>query len=189
MFESVLVLRRHIPFRQRLANKDEHDCVESITEAGMTRDLQRIERVQQGLREESLEALICALPNNVLLLTGYWPVIGLSVALATRQGRVALVVPEDEKDLARHSWADEIHSFQPASLKELRVALESVRGPLAKAVSSLKLEHGSAIGYEHDEASVPAPYVAVHFYGPAISELLQSAIPGANLVPASHLLQ
>ncbi len=36
----------------------------------MTRDMARIRRLRQGLQEESLDALICTLPHNVLLLCG-----------------------------------------------------------------------------------------------------------------------
>jgi len=64
----------------------------------------RRRRIADGLAEAGLDALVCALPANVLLLTGYWPVVGDALALATREGRIALLAPEDERTLAEAGW-------------------------------------------------------------------------------------
>ena len=82
----------------------------------MTRDEDRIVSIRGALREANLDALAATLPANVLLLSGYWPVVGTSLALATRHGRVALLVPEDERALASDGWAEEVWTFKPGSL-------------------------------------------------------------------------
>jgi len=46
-------------------------------------DRERIDRVRQALQHGGLDAVVCALPKNVLLLSGYWPAVGTSVAIAT----------------------------------------------------------------------------------------------------------
>jgi Xaa-Pro aminopeptidase len=69
------------------------------------RDRDRIDRIRGALREAGLDALICALPSNVLLLSGYWPVVGTSVAIATRDGAVGLILPKDEAELGTAGWA------------------------------------------------------------------------------------
>src|SRR5437764_11741094 len=86
--------------------------------------------IQDALREDGLDALVCALPANVLLLTGYWPVVGTSIAVVSREGTTALLVPEDERDLAAEGWADTLLSFRPGALDDLRSAEAAVRGPL-----------------------------------------------------------
>ena len=65
------------------------------------RDEERVARICDALRAENLDALVCALPSNVLLLSGYWPVIGSAIAIATRDGEIAVAAPEDENELAR----------------------------------------------------------------------------------------
>jgi Xaa-Pro aminopeptidase len=77
------------------------------------RDTERIERTVRALREAKLDAVMCALPSNVLLLSGYWPVVGASIAVVTREGAVGLVAPADEADLAATGWADTAERFAP----------------------------------------------------------------------------
>jgi hypothetical protein len=48
------------------------------------RDEERVRRIQSALNGAGLHAVVCALPENVLLLSGYWPVVGDALALATR---------------------------------------------------------------------------------------------------------
>src|SRR6185437_4975129 len=74
---------------------------------------ERVDRIRSALRENQWDLLVCALPMNVLLLSGYWPVVGTGVAVASSEGKICLLVPEDEKDLARRGWADEIVADRP----------------------------------------------------------------------------
>ena len=91
----------------------------------MARDTERIDRIAYALRGAKLDGLVCALPANVLLLSGYWPVVGVSIAIATADGAVVLLVPEDERELASHCGAEEICTFQPGSLTDLRTHARS----------------------------------------------------------------
>ena len=77
----------------------------------------RDELIRRALEQTNWDLLVCAMPSNVLLLSGYWPAVGYSVALATRDGRIVLMVPEDEDDLAEQSWADEVVTYAPAPLQ------------------------------------------------------------------------
>ena len=86
----------------------------------MVRDAVRIDSIQAFLSEASLDAVVCSLPLNVLLLTGYWPVVGTSLAVAVRGGPTVPLVPEDERELAEGGGADEVRTFQPASLHDFR---------------------------------------------------------------------
>jgi Xaa-Pro aminopeptidase len=153
----------------------------------MARDEERIGRVRQALRDEGLDALACALPVNVLLLTGYWPVVGTSVVLAGRDGPTVLLVPADEQELAQRGWADEVHTFEPASLADLRTAVDALRQPLTKAVAALRLDKGK-VGLESGSAFEPASYAAMHLYGDSLRQLLAAVAPSATLTPADGLL-
>src|SRR5690349_18139080 len=88
---------------------------------------ERRARVQEALTAQRLSALLCAHGANVLMLSGYASVIGAAVAIATADGKLVLVVPEDELELARDSWADDILPFQSASLNAMHTGRAALR--------------------------------------------------------------
>lgn len=153
----------------------------------MARDKQRLLRIQEGLNDGNLEALVCTLPANVLLLTGYWPVVGTSVAIVNRDGYVVLVAPKDEQELAAAGWADEVLTFEPASLDDLRSAEDAIGKPLAAAVKAARVTAGR-IGHERGGEYEPASYAALHLYGARLFDMLGAALPGATLTAADQLL-
>jgi Xaa-Pro aminopeptidase len=134
----------------------------------MTRDNERIERIKHALGEAGLDA-----------------VVGTSLSIATRDGRIIVIAPRDEEEIARNGWADELHTFQPGSLEKTTDAIESIHEPLANAVRTLGITHGR-IGYEDGPISGPASYAAMNLYGMTIvkSELFSSA----TLVPVGEVL-
>ena len=88
------------------------------------RDIDRVEHIKHALAQSNIDALVCALPTNVLLLSGYWPVIGTSIAVFTKTGFVHVLAPEDEEELARAGWADVVETFSFGSLTEIKTAIE-----------------------------------------------------------------
>src|SRR5690349_11880301 len=110
--------------------------------------------------DEGLDGLLATMPANVLLLTGYFPVVGTALALITSEQQVALIAPYDERELAEASGADEVVTFEPASLQHMSTAAESVRQPLEGVVRRLKLDR-AVIGWESGETFEPASYASM----------------------------
>lgn len=152
-----------------------------------TADQTRVARLQEALRQWSLDALVCARPENVLLLTGYWPVAGTALALITQEGRVAVFVPEDELALAQHGRADEILTFAPAALDRLSGLRPALQAVMQHAAQRLKLKCGR-LGFEYGPAFVPTSYAAGFRYGVSLTELLVHVWAPVTLVPADALL-
>ena len=150
-------------------------------------DNERIRRLRDALRRENIDALVCTLPAHVLLTSGYWPVIGTSFSLVTQDGRCAILAPEDEEELARRGWADEVRTYAPATLNRLQSVAEAARGPLRELIMSLGLDC-ARLGYERGAASEPSSYAGMHMFGAQILEILRFAAPSAPLAPADHLL-
>lgn len=153
----------------------------------MSRDAERVDRLCQAMRKAGLDLLACALPVNVRLVSGYWPVVGTSVVLAARDGTILLIAPEDERGLADRGWADAVYPFQPSSLSDLRTAADALRRPLREAAARLGIGHGK-IGYEENGCSEPASYAAMHLYGASLRQLLGEAFSGATVVGADAML-
>jgi Xaa-Pro aminopeptidase len=146
----------------------------------------RAYRLRKALGEAKLSGLICALPKNVLLLSGYWPVVGTGAAIAFDDGSVELVVPEDEKELAQQGWASRIHTFQPASLANLNASWQALVQPLAAAANDLS---GKRIGIETGEDSEPATYAAMNLYQGCIAKTIENALTGAQIEAADDLIK
>lgn len=155
----------------------------------MLRDEQRIVRIQRMLAEREWDAVVCTLPCNVLLVSGYWPVTGSALAIATREGAVVVLAPEDEQHLAAQSWADKVRTFEGGSLHNLKTITESVCDPLSEVKASLGFHSGSVIGYEQGASFDPSSYASTFTYGPGIQGVLGTAFPSVALVDATRSLE
>ncbi len=152
----------------------------------MPRDNERVERIRNTLDEAELDALVCTLNSNVLMLSGYWPVIGSAFAVFTRGGAVGVLAPQDEAGFAAESWADIIHIFEPVSLEKVTTVVDAVKIPLSKLGGSVGLRRAK-IGYEGASFD-PSSYASNYSYGPAVPSLLASLFPEARLVDATEQL-
>jgi Xaa-Pro aminopeptidase len=145
---------------------------------------ERADLFQTLMRKEHLDLLLCALPMHVLMLSGYWPVVGTGVVAAFADGGVNLLVPEDEAGLALFGWADDIRTFSPSSLQTVETAAESIRWPLVQLVGSA----ARRIGFESGAFSAPSSYAAMHLYGGSVATLLAQCFPKAACIPADKIL-
>jgi Xaa-Pro aminopeptidase len=148
---------------------------------------ERVARIRTALRENQWDVLVCALPMNVLLVSGYWPVIGTGVAVASSDGKISLLVPEDEEDLAQRGWADEIQTFKAGSLEDLTTTVEAIRCPLRTLSQGLSAKP-VRIGFEALETSEPASYAAMHLYGGTMRTLIEETFSVLGVAPADEAL-
>jgi Xaa-Pro dipeptidase len=144
----------------------------------------RTDGLRRTMRERDWDLLVCALPKNVLMLSGYWPIIGTAVVCVDREGYVQLLAPQDEEELARKGWANAVATFEPGSLNSLDGAAQSIVGPLARLVRRTPLR----VAYESADASEPSSYAAMHLYGSSMPALLSAAFPQAVPEPADEVL-
>ncbi|HWE00496.1 MAG TPA: M24 family metallopeptidase, partial [Bryobacteraceae bacterium] len=139
------------------------------------------------MRANRADAVVCGLPCNVLMLTGYWPVVGNSLAILTSDGDLQLVTPADEEELARRAGVTRITTFEAGSLSDLRTLSEILSPLLQAVVSEMGLEN-AIVAYESDGAFEPASYISMHFFGDGIFEMLENAFESGSLVAADDLL-
>ena len=124
------------------------------TEKNAGREVERLSRVTRAMRHADVDALVCALPTNVLMLCGYWPVVGTALAVTTGE-RTVVVAPSDERNLAEHGWAADLLLFEPGSLHSLTDVMDVVAKPLAAAMRDVGVTRGR-IGFEFTDAVTPA---------------------------------
>ncbi len=150
-------------------------------------DTEREGRIAAALKESNLDALLCAVPSHVLMLTGYWPVMGNTVALLTKDGEAHLLLPEDEKEIAAQLSSARCTGFSPGSLSEITNSEKAIAQPLTSLVRSLGLDH-ARIGVELRGSLYPISYLAQFRYGPALLDILRNAFPHSSQIPADDLL-
>ena len=105
-------------------------------------DAERLTRARAAMEAARLDAIVCRLPENVLLLSGHWPLIGWSFLVFPLEGRPTCIVPHcDEREAREGLWKADCVSFLFGVLKGAdpydeiaRILKDVVRGHAAKRV-------------------------------------------------------
>ena len=124
----------------------------------MTLDPLRAARNREIMAAHGLDALICRLPDNVLLLTGYWPVSSFAFAVVPREGPVVFIAVETERQEVPEEDAGE----HQASQADQRVA--GGAGALAELDERVRRDplHPQVAAGEEDRERPRSP-MADHF--------------------------
>ncbi len=96
----------------------------------------RAERIKEMFtrRGADYHAIICRLPENVVMLTGYQPILGNSFCIVSlnsaKEVETRLAVPVDEQDLVPPGVAVEVKTFAVETMDYIGNTVEAVRVPL-----------------------------------------------------------
>jgi len=151
-------------------------------------DSERIRRIKQALKENKIDALLCQLPENIVFLSGWWPLTGMTWAIFTADGNCHLIVPACEAQEAKDSGIDEMSTYEWAHLKAHEPA-----GQIQNHISELAKQYGfetGKIGVEKSFGSV-APALSVG-ESTAVNtqtwQMLKNALPKANFKDATEMV-
>lgn len=150
-------------------------------------DPERRASLVAAMQASQLQALASISPPEVLLLTGYWPVMGASLAIVTQEGEALAIVPEDEADLALATSDANITTYRPHDLDRLTKSSEALLEPLQQLAAHLHMAAGQ-IGTDSAESVQAASYQSSSHFRGSLAPLLQAAFPGASVVSADTLL-
>lgn len=153
----------------------------------MAIDSQRRESITAAIKAAGLAALGSFSPTEVLLLTGYWPVMGQSLAVVTCEGRCCAIVPEDELDLAQSTSDAEFIPYKPATLEELSDVSTQLVEPARQLFSKLHLSTGE-IGTDLHAGMQATPYQSVNHFRASVVSLLHLCAAQLRPVSADNLL-
>jgi Xaa-Pro aminopeptidase len=148
------------------------------------RDAERHDRLAQALRDAQLDALVCRLPENVLLLSGYWPMSGFSFVVYRADGTATLIVPSVEQEECSETWISDRKFFDWARLGAPD-PYERIGAHLRQACAGM-----SRIGVERSFEAVAPPTNAGEPAVPAdvTWAMIESATGGTALVDATDPL-
>lgn len=153
----------------------------------MAKDPQRREMILHALQESRLEALASFSPTEVLLLTGYWPVMGASLAVCTREGDVCGIVPKDELELAETTSDAEFFAYEPQTLRRLISLTEALVDPVTKLAARLHLKPGD-IGVNLGAGAQGNSYPSVNYFRASIVPMLHKLDRKMSAVSADATL-
>ncbi len=154
----------------------------------MANDPERRAANAAAIDESQFDALVCSSASAVLLVTGYWPVMGGSLAVLTREGEAFALVPEDEHELATETSGAELIAYKPAGLDSLASRTESLHAPLRDLLTRLGLR-SARIGCELEESMQPSTYIAAVQFRAALPELLTDLESSNSVVACDALLE
>ncbi len=153
-------------------------------------DTERVNRLQTILTQEGIDVLLCRLPENVLYATGYWPVIGASLAVIPASGDATLIMPYSELDYAEAGWVKDRRTFR-------FINMQAIANPTAQTqtlLHELWAEKGygkATVGYEASFELVGGNNVAAE--ARVVSEqtiqALKEALPGTRFVDATPAIK
>jgi Xaa-Pro aminopeptidase len=154
----------------------------------MASDPERHKRTVAALAASFHDVLICSSPTEVLLLTGYWPIMGSSLAIFTSSGDSTLIVPEDEVELAGKTSSAVIVPYKPAGLHTLESPLQLLKEPLRAVMKGLSLFE-ARIGIQLTQGVQPSTYAVCTEFRASLLDLLLEIQPCATYKGCDELLE
>ncbi len=82
-------------------------------------DKKRTDRMKKIMREAGIDVLVCRLPENIVYLSGYWPVFGSSCIIFPVDGDPVLILPFSELDYAAEGWVKDQRTYQFINMNQL----------------------------------------------------------------------
>ena len=147
---------------------------------------ERRTRMRRAMESQKLDALIVRLPENVLLLSGHWPMIGAAFLIFPLEGKATCIVPACYRQETLASLEDCEAEFYPFGGKN--------DPPMLAVVSKLIREKASnswkRIGFEGDFETTSPSWNAAEGMGPAATTqaLVREIFHGKELVDITKLI-
>jgi Xaa-Pro aminopeptidase len=151
-------------------------------------DAERKDRVAKVLAESHLDAMICSSATAVLLLTGYWPVVGASVVVFTNEGEVEVLLPEDEIELAQRTSSAFLIPYHPSTLAAVTSPIDALADPLRQLTARFGLNNAT-IGLQFREGMQTTSYASSLCFRSSLADLLGKLLPGAKYRSCDHALE
>jgi Xaa-Pro aminopeptidase len=154
---------------------------------------QRLKHIKTLFTRDGYHALVCRLPEHVLMFTGYQPILGNSFCIislnAKQKPEVRLVVPVDERDLIPQDAAVEVKAFAEETMDYIGTTLDAAREPLGELLRSAGLSANAIVGIEGGRAPIMPVYTQVGISGPETRQLLHMLLLGGEVRDASSTLE
>ena len=149
-------------------------------------NVERSARMRRAMEAQRIDALVLRLPENVLLLSGHWPMIGAAFLVFPREGHPACILPSCYKQEGLASLADCEAIFYPHGGVNDPGMLEIVKTLIQERTKSNWLR----IGYEGNFETAAPSWNAGEAMVPAASTkaMLEQIFAGKELVDVTRMI-
>src|SRR5215472_1245769 len=148
----------------------------------------RVHRMRRAMEEARLDALVLRLPENVLLLTGFWPMVGAATLVFPREGDAALVSPDYFSGEVESSIWHGVPHYYRFGVLGAGDAADSVYRAISQVASG---RNWRRIGYEGSFTAIAPSWQSGEILVPVEStrDYYAAAFPAAELVDATSLIK
>lgn len=151
-------------------------------------DRERLNRMRRTMESERLDALVLRLPENVLLLSGFWPMIGATTFIFPREGTPTCIAPHCyAEETAAEIWEAQTKLFRMGILGAPDAAV-AVRSLIAETAQG---KGWKRIGYEASFGVIAPSWNSAEVLVPTeqTRDFYQVAFGAVELVDVTSLLQ
>jgi Xaa-Pro dipeptidase len=149
---------------------------------------ERLDRMRRAMEAERIDALVVRLPENVLLLSGFWPMIGASVLVFPREGKPVCAIPhcyEYEASLSLWEAEPSYYRYGLLDAPDPGSAVQDILSRVARGKGWRR------VGYEANFEVVAPSWNSGEAQVPAARShaIYRAAFEGSELIDISALLQ
>lgn len=153
---------------------------------------QRLDQLKALFARDGYHALLCRMPQHVVMFTGYQPILGNTFCLISlnhaHELEMRLAVPVDEQDMVPQTEIKEVKTFAEETMTYIGTTLDAVRKPLGELLRAAGLNEGAVIGIEGGRSPIIPAYTQVGVTGPETRDLLHLLLLGGEFRDATSLL-
>ncbi|MGH9469117.1 MAG: M24 family metallopeptidase [Terriglobia bacterium] len=147
---------------------------------------ERLERMRQAMDAERLDALVLRLPENVLLLSGFWPMVGATVLIFPLDGKPVCVIPqcfEVEASMALWGATRAYYRYGVLGARDAGSELAPILRGIAQSGGWKR------IGYEGSFETIAPAWNSAEILVPFSQTPFHAVFDGCEVIDASLLLQ
>ena len=152
-------------------------------------DRPKLDRMRQEMAKANLDVVVCRLAENVLVLSGYYCVVGYSAVVFPLDGDPIVIAPIGEEDSVDRGWATDVRQFSIWDVKRPGTPPEQIARQI-REVAAETCSSARRVGYEGSFEYIAPPVLAAEPVIPGIParQALEAAFPGAELVDATPVI-
>lgn len=149
---------------------------------------ERPDRMRQAMADEGIDVLVVRLPENVLLLSGFWPMIGASTLVFPQNGLPTCIIPHCYESEALHSLWESETAFYRYGVLDSPSPFSALKDILAHTANG---KGWKRVGYERDFEAIAPSWNSGEILVPGsqTQEIYRQVFAGCELIDVSVLLQ